>query len=160
MLKMKENISEHAKGVIIGNQSRAVLISDIVETCEKNGYDIDLVANSCFYKGGVDASRDAEGDNPDDFVRFMTAGNVEVFDKEVVQLDPELSVARFHYCPLVAKWEEMGLSQERITYLCDLAGRSDYGRASNFKNVDLSFPKRLSCGDPYCELVAKAKDKS
>lgn len=157
MLKFREDISDHAKGVIIGNQSRAVLISDLVEACEKNGYDVERLSDECFYRCGVAHSKDAEGDNPDDFVRFMTSGNVEVFDKEVVKLDPDHSVARFHYCPLCAKWEEMGLPQERITYLCDLASKSDYGRASNFKNVDLSFPKRLSCGDPYCELDAKAK---
>lgn len=158
MAKYREDISEKAKGIIEGMETRAVLISDLITACEELGYDVETISDKCFYACGVAASKEIDGDNPDEFVRFMTDGNVEVFDKEVIKLDPKHSVARFHYCPLSAKWEEMGLPRERVRYLCDLAHKSDYGRASNFKNVVLTFPKRLSCGDAYCELDAKAKE--
>jgi len=129
----------------------------MAQACEELGYDVEALTDKCIYSSGVTASAGAAGDDPDEFVRFMTAENVEVFDKEVVQLQPEHSVARFHFCPLWAAWKEMGLSPERIARLCDLACKSDYGRASNFKNTVLTFPKRLACGDEYCQLDARKK---
>ncbi len=157
MCKRKEDVSEFTKGMILGTQGRAVLISDLISACTKRGLDVDGITDDCFFKCGVEASKDAVGDNPDDFIRFMTSVNVELFDKEVVSLDPKHSVARFHYCPLYAKWKDMGLPPETIDNLCNLANKSDYGRASNFKNVELSFPKRLGGGDEYCELDARLK---
>ena len=147
MCKIKGEISDYTKGLIIGNQGRAVLISDLVSSCEKFGLDVDAITDACFFAAGVEASKDAEGDNPMDFIRFMTSLNVELFDKEIVKLSPEHSVARFHYCPLYAKWKDMGLPEETIDNLCNLANKSDFGRASNFKNVVLTFPKRLGKGE-------------
>lgn len=154
---VKQDCSEFAKGVIAGSKVRGVLIAQMAQACEELGYDADLLTDRCIYPSGAAASAGALGDDPDDFVRFMTAENIDVFSKEVVQLDPEHSIARFHFCPLWAAWKEMGLSPERITYLCDLACKSDYGRASNFKHTVLTFPKRLAAGDAYCELDARKK---
>ena len=157
MSRNLEELSDLTKGMIIGDQGRAVLISDLVCSCEMHGLDVETITDDCFFSFGVEASKDVDGDNPDDFIRFMTATNVELFDKEIVKLSPEHSVARFHYCPLYAKWKDMGLPLERITYLCDIASKADYGRASNFKNTEFTFPNRLACGDEYCELDAKFK---
>lgn len=158
MCVLKDSCSDYAKGVVAGSKSRGRLIADLTKACEDLGYDVEALTDRCIYPGGAAASAKAAGDNPDDFIRFMTAINCEVFDKEVVKLEPEHSVARFHYCPLYAAWKEMGLPPERIAYLCDLASKSDYGRASNFKHVTLTFPKRLADGDAYCELDAKWKE--
>lgn len=157
MCVMKETCPDFARGVVAGSKSRGVLIEHMVKACEELGYDVEALTDRCIYPSGVAASAKALGDDPDDFIRFMTAINVDVFDKEVIQLDPEHSVARFHFCPLYAAWKEMGLPPERISYLCDLASKADYGRASNFENVELTFPKRLADGDAYCELDAKRK---
>lgn len=155
MCKVKNEISDFTKGLIAGNHGRAILISELISSCEKHGIEVDSIADDCFFKLGAEASKGAHGDGPEDFIRFMTAANVELFDKEIIKLDPEHSVARFHYCPLYAAWKEMGLPTERIEYLCDVASKADYGRASNFKNTVLSFPKKLAYGDDYCELDAK-----
>lgn len=158
MCVLKDGCSDFTRGFVAANKARAALIASMVEACEELGYDVEALTDRCIYPSGVEASDNAPGDGPDDFVRYMTAGNVEIFDKEVVQLDPEHSVARFHFCPLWAAWKEMGLPQERISYLCNLANKADYGRASNFKNTVLSFPKRLGAGDAYCELDARKKE--
>lgn len=158
MCKIKDEWSDYSKGVIAGSKGRGALIAAMVDACAELGIDVEALTDKCIYPSGVAASKNASGDEPDDFIRFMTAVNCEVFDKEVVKLDPEHSIARFHYCPLYAAWKEMGLPPEKISYLCDLASKSDYGRASNFKNVVLTFPKRLADGDEYCELDARRRE--
>ncbi len=159
MCRVEKELSDMAKGIIGATKARANLISDLVCACEEMGIDVEALTDKCIYPSGVEASSNAQGDNPDDFVKFMTApnANFEVFAKEVVKLDPAHSVARFHQCPLYSAWKEKGLPLERITYLCDIANKSDFGRASNFKHVELTFPKRLAAGDAYCELDAKYK---
>lgn len=158
MCMMKETISELSKGMIIGHKSRAKLISQLMDALEEMQVDEETVktlVEKVFFRAGAEDSKDYEGDDPDDFIRFMTRINMEVFDKEIIKTDKDHSVVRFHYCPLHAAWCEMGLPPERIKYLCDVAGRSDYGRASNFKNIKFEMTKRLAAGDPYCELDAK-----
>jgi hypothetical protein len=159
MGKLEKELSDMAKGIIAGTKTRANLISSMVCACEELGIDVEALTDRCIYPSGVVASKNVPGDNPDDFIKFMAAqnANFEVFQKEIIKLNPKHSIARFHYCPLYAAWKEEGLPLERITYLCDLASKSDYGRASNFKNVTLTFPKRLAAGDEYCELDAKYK---
>ena len=151
--------SDMAEGFIAGTRLRAMLINSLVDACGELDIDIEALSDKCFFLSGAGESLDAPGDNPDDFIRFMTKKNInfEVFQKEVVKLDPVHSVARFHSCPLYTAWKNAGLPAERIAYLCDLACKADQGRASNFKNVELTFPKRLAQGDPYCELDAKQR---
>lgn len=155
-----KNFSDLAKGVVMGTRLRAMMINSLVDACQDLGIDIEMLADKCFYLSGARESMGVPGDNPDDFIRFMTAENTnfEVFQKEVVQLDADHSIARFHNCPLYTAWKNAGLPMERISYLCDLASRADQGRASNFKNVTLTFPKRLAKGDDYCELDARRKE--
>ncbi len=155
----KKEFSDFARGVISATRIRAMLINRLVDACEELGIDVDALTDRCIYLSGADESVGAPGEGPEDFVRFMTMDNpnFEVFQKEVVQLEPEHSVARFHNCPLYTAWKNAGLPPERITYLCDLACKADFGRASNFSEVILTFPKRLAAGDDYCELDAKRK---
>lgn len=155
MRRQNGELSEYTRGLIEGNGTRAVLIAKLAQACEEHGIDMGPIAHDCFFQAGAEASKDAPGDGPDDFIRFMTSMNNELFDKEVILLEPDHAVARFHFCPLYAKWKQMGLPPQRIDALCRLANLSDCGRASNFRDVELTFPKRLGGGDEYCELDAR-----
>ena len=72
MCKLKNEISDFTKGLIAGNQGRAILISELISSCEKHGIQVDSIADDCFFKLGAEASKGAEGDGPEDFIKFMT----------------------------------------------------------------------------------------
>ncbi len=159
MCALYEEFSDLEKGFELGTYSRADLILRIVEGAEKLGLDVEALTDNTVFDMGAAGSKGAEGDNPDDFIRYMTMPGIasKVYAMEAVKLEKEHSIAHIHHCPLVEKWKQLGLSPEKIEYLCYTANKADLGRASNFKNVELTFPKRIGAGDEYCELNAVLK---
>lgn len=156
-----ENLTEFEKGFEMGTYSRADLLYHMVAGAEELGLDAEALTDVVLFNMGAASTANATGDGPDDFIRVMTAPGVgaNVYGMEAVKLEPDHAVAHFHHCPLVAKWKSLGLSPERIDQLCVIANKADLGRASNFKNVELTFPKRIGAGDAYCELNATLKSK-
>lgn len=154
-----ENLSDLEKGFEMGTYSRADLIYRIVEGAKKLGLDPDQLTDTILFDMGAAGTANVPGDGPDDFIRFMTTPGVgaNVYGMEAIKLEKDHAVAHFHHCPLVAKWQQLGLDPEQIDYLCITANKADLGRASNFKNVELTFPKRIGAGDEYCELNATLK---
>lgn len=160
MCWLYDNLTDLEKGFEMGTYSRADLILRIVDGVEKLGLDVEAVTDEILFSMGAAGTATAEGDNPDDFIRFMTRPGVghNVYGMEAVRLEKEHAVAHFHHCPLVEKWKQLGLAPEKIDKLCVIANKADLGRASNFKHVELTFPKRIGAGDDYCELNAAWKE--
>lgn len=159
MCWLYESLSDMEKGFENGTYSRADLLYHLVAGAEKLGIDPEILTDTVLFDMGADGMKGAQGENPDDFLGLMSAPGVgsNVYGMERIKLTAKESVIRFHHCPLQAKWEKMGLSKERINQLCNIANKADLGRASNFKHVELSFPKRIGGGDEYCELHAVYK---
>lgn len=159
-LVIDPGISGEAKGIIIGNNDRALWLHLLIEAAEHQNTDIEKLTDEALYRYGVESFSKLKARNARDFVGIMSApGSMrEVFDAEAVKMDEDHAIGRFHFCPLVYAWQKYGLSDERIDYLCQLACKGDYGRASNFP-IKLTFTKQISKGDPYCELdVVTKKD--
>lgn len=60
-------------------------------------------------------------------------------------------------CQLVAAWEQMGLSEEEVMYLCEVAC---YGDAGYTEELDLKGYFNFTSADPkhdYCEFVIEKK---
>lgn len=152
-----ESLSKEAHGLKAGIADRAIWFHLLVEAAEKQGVDIEKLTDDAIFQFGVNLYKDKKVENAEDFVKLMTEEGPgrEVFAQEVISLDENHSVAHFHHCPLVEAWKNYGLSDERVSYLCRLAGKGDFGRASNFKNIEISFPKKIGDGDEVCELDVK-----
>ena len=80
----------------------------------------------------------------------------ETFDQEVVANEDELNVS-FHYCPLVSAWRKLGIEDDRIATLCDLAMEGDRKIA---EENDLSFDLKstIANGDSACELCLSKRN--
>lgn len=155
-----EKLTKEAQGLRAGITDRAIWFHLLVEAAEKQGVDIEKLTDDAIFKFGVNLYKDKTVNDAADFVKLMTAEGPgkEVFAQEVIKLEENHSIAHFHNCPLVEAWKGYGLSDERIKYLCHLAGKGDFGRASNFENIQISFPKKIGNGDEVCELdVVKIK---
>ena len=159
MSSLCEQIQAEAKGLKAGIADRAVWFHLLIEAAEKQNVDIEKLTDDAIFKFGFNLFREKKAETAADFVNLMTepgAGH-EAFAQEVVESGENHAVAHFHACPLVEAWRNYGLSQERIKYLCDLASKGDFGRASNFPNLEISFPQKIAYGDPVCELDVKTK---
>lgn len=159
MASLCKTLSEGALGLKAGIADRAVWFHLLVAAAEKQGVDIEKLTDDAIFTFGVNLFKDKKAETAADFVKLMTEEGPgrEAFDQEVIKLEDDHSVAYFHACPLVEAWKAYGLSEERIHYLCDLASKGDFGRASNFPNLELSFPRKIAHGDEVCELDAKIK---
>lgn len=150
-------ISKEAKGLKAGIADRAIWFHLLIAAAEKQNVDIDLLTDDAIFTYGANLYKDLTAKTASDFVQLMTAPGAgrEAFAQEVLVDEEDHAVAHFHACPLVEVWKNYGLSDERIRYLCDLASKGDFGRASNFPNLKISFPKKIAYGDDVCELDVK-----
>lgn len=56
------------------------------------------------------------------------------------------------YCPLVKQWQDMGLSDEEIDLLCDIAMEGDRGEAETL-GMKMDLEKTIGRGDGVCRLT-------
>lgn len=156
-MSLCKEISKEAKGLKAGIADRAIWFHLLIAAAEKQNVDIDLLTDDAIFTYGANLYKDLTAKTASDFVQLMTAPGAgrEAFAQEVLVDEEDHAVAHFHACPLVEAWKNYGLSDERIRYLCDLASKGDFGRASNFPNLKISFPKKIAYGDDVCELDVK-----
>ena len=154
-----EKLSPEAKGLNNGCAQRAVWFDRLLKAASAQGCDIEQLTDDAIFTFGADSVSPDAGDEPRDFLKFMTANPVffELFGKEVIEESDDHCVIHFHNCPLVSAWKAQGLEAERVDRLCDLANKGDYGKAAQFENVELTIPKRLGAGDDYCVLCIDRK---
>ena len=154
MSSLCKKISEEAKGLKAGIADRAIWFHLLIQAAENQGVDIEKLTDDAIFTFGANLYRDKKAETAKDFVDLMTEPGPgrKAFAQEVILSGEDHAVAHFHACPLVEAWRDYGLSEERISYLCDLASKGDFGRASNFPNLEISFPQKIAHGDAVCEL--------
>lgn len=153
-------LSPEARGLNHGVAQRAAWFDRLLKAAGEQGCDIEKLTDDAIFSFGQEAVAEGTGENPQDFLKFMTGDKVffELFGKEIIEDTEEHCKVRFHNCPLVSAWKKQGVAPERIDLLCDLANKGDFGKADRFKNVKLTIPKRLGGGDAYCELCIDKKE--
>ena len=89
----------------------------------------------------------------EEFSRTFAAGTSrEVFEMEVVKADEEGYYLDFHYCPLVSAWKKLGVGQEDLEQLCDIAMEGDRGTADQFPAFEFTLGETIAEGRPVCQL--------
>jgi hypothetical protein len=157
--KPTRDVSKESQALRAGIGDRAwwfyLLYREMKKAGVENADDIAIEAVSEF---GRIMAKDYVVNKPEDFVRaLMDPLSVETFEMEFIEADDDHAVLRFHFCPLVDKWEKLGLEQEEIAKLCELARCGDHARVSNFPPLQLSFPQLIAEGDPVCDLYVSYK---
>ena len=99
----------------------------------------------------------------DDLEAFGTAFANEdvigVFEMELLKHDAKQLHIDFHYCPLVAAWQKVGLPEEDMPELCDIAMDGDRGIISVYDKFTFDLGKTIAKGDDVCEIrINKVKE--
>lgn len=76
----------------------------------------------------------------------------KIFEIECVESTEDTYYLDFHYCPLVAAWQELGCSNEEIEVLCDIAMNGDRGIASRFDDFSFTLGRTIAQGHSCCEI--------
>jgi hypothetical protein len=100
-------------------------------------------------------------DIPDSLVSFgntfFTEDIRKIFEIEVKKLDENDLQLEYGHCPLVAAWKQIGVDDETLAKLCDIAMSGDRGIASRFSKFEFELGKTIAEGHPVCEVKFSRK---
>lgn len=81
----------------------------------------------------------------------------EAFGMEVKECTEDCFAMDMHFCPHLKGWQQLGLSDEMCSKLCDLAMEGDFAMAREM-GYELENPMRLADGDPVCRVIYRRKE--
>lgn len=139
-------------------EHRATWMYHLMNEARERGLDWDDFARKAIGKTGcMHGTRFAEmmedKSKMEEFSKVFAVGTGrKVFDMEVVAEDEEKYYLDFHYCPLVKAWQKLGLSDEEIEHLCDIAMDGDRGISSQFPEFQFTLGETIAQGAPVCQI--------
>jgi hypothetical protein len=139
-------------------EHRAAWFYLLLSEAEKNGADIENTGRPAIYQCGCfhgkqkfENCRDAS-----DLREFMEVFADEtvrkVFEMEMIQSTNDKLFIDFHYCPLVAAWQKLGVSTDMLPLLCDIAMEGDRGIVSQFRGYSFQLDGTIAEGEPVCKI--------
>lgn len=117
---------------------------------------VEEVSRRAIYRFGLlKAKKDPEPFHPKDWViKHKEKGSADVFQSEVSYTE-EWAEQRMTHCPLVDAWKELGLSDEKVQLLCDIAMEGDRGRAEGHPGITMDLHETIGKGCSFCRLVIR-----
>lgn len=135
-------------------EHRAMWLALLAEEAEEKGIDVKEFGRSAIFKcGQLQGKNLSAGSKSFKTLKKNLFGKPAqwMFEMDIKECtDDKLSI-NFHYCPLVKAWQKMGLSDEKISVLCDTAMCGDRGISSQFGGK-LNLEKVIAKGDEFCEI--------
>lgn len=155
MIKNKPSkTSEKCEALRGAFEHRAVWAALLIEEAKKRGLDLEF-AHEAIRKCGVfhGENKYTKTDDLKEFApEFANPNVVEVFEMELLENSSEHLHVDFHYCPLVEAWQKLGLPEEELPELCDIAMDGDRGIISTFDSFTFELGKTIAKGDDVCQI--------
>ena len=123
----------------------------------KAGADAEAIARAAISETGRRDGERIKGNCEDstDLVQFHKAFLNDVgkttFQMDITENDKDNLKIEFHYCPLLAAWQKLGIDDETCAKLCDIAMDGDRGIAKA-AGVKLDLTDTIAKGCPTCKL--------
>lgn len=111
--------------------------------------------------GGLHGAGIQENMNGAEGIKAFTEAFLPELTQKLFEMDlKEVSDAKldieFNYCPLVSAWQKLGIDDEMIDTLCDIAMDGDRGIAEK-TGFDFVLGKTIAKGDNVCEVCFKSR---
>lgn len=130
------HIDEHVINLLrAAIEHRATWMALMYEEAEKMGIDAEKMARAAIRKcghihGNNIKNNMSDKNSLDNFGNsFVNPETIKNFEMNFVGRDNDKLHIEFNYCPLVSAWKKLGLSDEKIALLCDIAMDGDRGIA-------------------------------
>ena len=142
---------------------RASTMSYMIDEAKKRGID-DQFAWDAVYRYGQELGQEMfrEIKDPTDMLEFAqhfgTGHHTDIYEMERVACDEDRLYIDFHYCPLVAAWQKLGLPESEMPELCDIAMDGDRGIISTFPKFSFELGETIAKGDDVCQIRIEKHD--
>ncbi|MDF2473122.1 MAG: hypothetical protein K0R21_904 [Anaerocolumna sp.] len=139
-------------------EHRATWFALLIEEAKKRGLDTTF-ARDAIYRCGAFHGESKLPKTSDLSVfteAFLPENTRKIFDMETEVTEDQLTVT-FHYCPLVAAWQKLGIKDEDIAEYCDIAMDGDRGIISTYDDFEYQLGDTISKGCKTCQLFVTKK---
>lgn len=140
-------------------EHRATWFYLLLDEAKKSGADMEKIGRAAIHRCGCFHGSEKMLKNcndPEDMREFVKVFSDEtgqkVFEMEIVENTKDKLFIDFHYCPLVAAWKKLGVSDEEIPLLCDIAMDGDRGIISQFDGYQFDLESVIAKGEPVCKI--------
>ncbi len=154
------------EALINATKQRALIYLNIYrEGCNTVGRDkIKEIMYKGIYQSGVDKAKDYPEDVKDGNYEALCKAlsnskskNMDIFDAEV-ENHKDFCIFRLNRCALVEAWKEVGLNEDEIQDMCDIAYATDFGKFETL-GYEIKFDSRIACSEKSCDIhIEKKKD--
>ncbi len=152
----KDERTDLLRGAI---EHRATWFALLLDSAVKNGLDPEFAREAIFSCGVFHGMN--KYPNTKDLTEFKNAfanpDVVGVFEMDVKNDEKNLDID-FHYCPLVAAWQKLGIPEQDFPLLCDIAMDGDRGIISTYENFEFFLGDTIAKGGDVCEIRIKRID--
>jgi hypothetical protein len=155
----KTNQGSHIEELRSAIEHRATWFALLIDEAKKRGLDTTFARDAIFRCGAFHGeSKLPRTEDLSVFTdAFLTENIKKIFEMETEVTEDQLTVT-FHYCPLVAAWQKLGVSEEDIAVYCDIAMDGDRGIVSAYEKFDYRLGDTIAKGCSSCQLFVTKKD--
>jgi len=137
---------------------RGLWMGLILKEAKERGLDWEAIGHAaifntgCMHGDGIKSRMDVPGSLVSFGNTFFTEDIKKIFEIEVKKIDENELSLEYGHCPLVAAWKQIGVDDEMLTKLCDIAMSGDRGIDSRFDEFEFKLGKTIAEGHPVCEV--------
>ncbi len=137
-------------------EHRASWMALLLDEAKKEGADPEKVGrNAVFRMGKIHGEKFKGAKSMEEFAeKFLPSHIRKVFEMDIANLTDDTLEVHFGYCPLVAAWQKLGLSDETIELYCDIAMDGDRG-ISSVNGMELTLEGTIAQGKDKCIAIFK-----
>lgn len=152
------NNDETVNGIRKAIEHRATWMSLMCLEAEKSGSDWEGIARKAVSQTGRlrgEAILEAMGKKNDmsAFAKeFLSEISKKLFEMKITEFNENKLEIEFNYCPLVSAWQKLGIDDEKIKVLCDIAMDGDRGIAGQV-GLDFTLGETIAKGNRCCEVL-------
>ncbi len=131
---------------------------------KNQGIDLEPIMRAAIHKIGVEGGQGEKAKyfnngkvTASGYAHYFTEKALsETFEKSLDYDTEDEAVVTLHYCALLAAWQKMGLSDEELALMCDIAMEGDRGIAEG-AGLDFELEGTLAQGCKCCTLRYKTR---
>ena len=141
-------------------EHRATWFALLIDEAKKQGLDTSFAHNAILRCGkfhGENKYPDTES-LPEFAAAFANEDVVNSFEMELLENDEKNLSIDFHYCPLGAAWQKLGLPEDQMPELCDIAMDGDRGIISTYPKFSFELGKTIAKRDDVSQIRIKKHD--
>lgn len=135
-------------------EHRATWAALLIKEACKRGLDTSFAHDAIFKCGAFHGlNKYPRTDDLEEFAKaFANEDVVGVFEMEMKENNAEHLHIDFHYCPLVNAWLKLGLPEEDLPELCEIAMDGDRGIISTYDKFEFTLGDTIAKGNDVCQV--------